>query len=134
MYGLEYTHPDPENDTYKELPSAHAIPPRGFGQSNPIRYKFTLVEWAHRPEVQQAWKELASQYDLLDKEFRDIERIFSFTDAALSWSQAVYFSADKARGMGWCGHVDSTESIFEVFREFEGIRMVPPVPKFETGA
>jgi len=62
-----------------------------FGKNSPIRYKFTLVEWAHRKDVQEAWKELAAKYDLLDKEFRDIERIFSFTDAALSWSQSIYF-------------------------------------------
>jgi hypothetical protein len=49
------------------------------------------VEWAQRPYVQKAWRELAETYDLLDKDFRDIERVFSFTDAALSWSQSVYF-------------------------------------------
>jgi hypothetical protein len=54
-----------------------------FGKNNPIRYKFTLVEWAHRKDVQEAWKKLANKYELIDKEFRDIERIFSFTDAAL---------------------------------------------------
>lgn len=91
LYGLEYTRPDPENDTYKEIPSKYETPPRGFGKNNPIRYKFTLVEWAHREDVQEAWKQLAAKYDLLDKEFRDIERIFSFTDAALSWSQSIYF-------------------------------------------
>jgi len=31
--------------------------------------------------------------------------------------------------MGWHGHVNSTESIFEVFRDFERIKMIPPVPK-----
>jgi hypothetical protein len=37
-------------------------------------------------------------------------------------------SADKARSLGWHGHVNSTESIFEVFREFEKLHMIPPVP------
>lgn len=64
---------------------------QSFGENAPIRYKFTLVEWAHRSDVQKAWHELAVEHDLLDKEFRDIERIFSFTDAALSWSQSIYF-------------------------------------------
>lgn len=94
-----------------------------------IRYKFTLVEWAQRPEVIKAWKELAEKHNLLDKQFRDVERVFSFTDAALGWSQSIYFSADKARSMGWHGHVNSTESIFEVFKDFERIKMIPPVPK-----
>ena len=62
-----------------------------FGKSAVAQHKFTLVEWANRAEVQAAWKELAAKYDLLDKEFRDIERIFSFTDAAL-W----YVSSEAA--------------------------------------
>jgi hypothetical protein len=49
------------------------------------------VEWAQRLDVQKAWRELAENYDLLDKEFKDVERVFSFTDAALSWSQSIYF-------------------------------------------
>jgi hypothetical protein len=49
------------------------------------------VEWAQRIDVQKAWRELAEKYDLLDKEFKDVERVFSFTDAALSWSQSIYF-------------------------------------------
>lgn len=104
-------------------------PPYRFGEPGKIRYKFTLVEWAQRPEVVKAWKELAEKHDLMDKNFRDVERVFSFTDAALGWSQNVYFSADKARSMGWHGHVNSAESIFEVFRDFEKIKMIPPVPE-----
>lgn len=100
-----------------------------FGPNPSSRYKFTLVEWAQRPDVQAAWKELAAKYDLIDKELRDVERIFSFTDAALSWSQNIYFNADKARSMGWQGHVNSSESIFEVFKDFDKIKMVPPIPK-----
>jgi hypothetical protein len=100
-----------------------------FGPNPGCRYRFSLVEWAHRPDVQAAWKELAVKYDLLDKELRDIDRVFAFTDAALLWSQTVYFSADKARSLGWQGHVNTSESIFEVFKDFEKIKMVPPMPE-----
>lgn len=34
--------------------------------------------------MQKAWTELAEEHDLVEKKFRDIERIFSFTDAAVS--------------------------------------------------
>lgn len=100
-----------------------------FGEPGKIRYKFTLVEWAQRPEVANAWKELAEKHDLMNKQFRDVERVFSFTDAALGWSQNVYFSADKARSMGWHGHINSAESIFEVLRDFERIKMISPIPE-----
>lgn len=100
-----------------------------FGPNPGNRSKFTLVEWAHRADVQAKWKELAIENDLLDKEFRDIDRIFSFTDAALMWSQNIYFSSDKLRALGWHGHVNSAESIVEVFKDFEEMKMIPPVPK-----
>jgi hypothetical protein len=35
---------------------------------------------------------------------------------------------DKARALGWHGHVNSSESIKEVFRGFANIKMIPPVP------
>jgi hypothetical protein len=79
----------------------------------------------------KAWRELAEKHKLIEKEFKDVDRVFSFTDAALSWSQKIYFSADKARALGWHGHVNSTESIFKVFRDFEKINMIPPVPEFK---
>jgi hypothetical protein len=62
-----------------------------FGSNNAIRYRFTLVAWAQRADVREAWRELAEKHDLMEKEFRDVERVFSFTDAALSWSQSIYF-------------------------------------------
>ncbi|KAH8655857.1 hypothetical protein BX600DRAFT_526311 [Xylariales sp. PMI_506] len=130
-YGLGYTRPDLQA-TYTDVKKSYQTPPRGFGSNPGTRHKFTLVEWANRAEVQNAWKELAAEHNLLDKELRDIERIFSFTDAALSWSQNIYFSSDKARALGWHGHVNSSESIFEVLKEFEDIRMVPPIPELKS--
>jgi len=35
---------------------------------------------------------------------------------------------NKARKLGWHGFVDSTECIFEVFQDFEKLKMIPPVP------
>lgn len=50
-----------------------------------------MTEWARRSEVKKAWKEIAEQYDLEPKEFKDSDRIFAFLDAALSWSQKIHF-------------------------------------------
>jgi len=54
-----------------------------YGGKGKMRIKFTTVSWAKRPEVQQAWKELAEQHDLVDKELREVERVFSFLDGIL---------------------------------------------------
>lgn len=126
-YGLRVGYPDHTAELL-DIEPRYDPPPRGFGPAVKLRYKFTLVEWAQRPEVVKAWKELAETHGLVDKEFRDPARVFGFADAALSWSQQIYFSIDKARAMGWQGHVNSTESFLEVFHEFARLKMIPPVP------
>jgi len=57
-----------------------------------MRFKFSLTEWAKQPEIQQVWKDIAKKNNLAEKEFRDIDRIFSFTDAAVAWGQQINFS------------------------------------------
>lgn len=126
-YGLEVGYPDP-NGTHQEIELQHDPPPRGFGPPGKLHFKFSLVEWAQRPEVVKAWKELAETHGLMEKEFRDPARVFGFADAALSWSQQIYFSVDKARAMGWHGHASSTESFLDVFHDFSKLKMIPPVP------
>lgn len=49
-----------------------------------IRLRFSMVDWANKPEVQQAWKELAQEHGLRDQQLRDVDRIFTFADAALA--------------------------------------------------
>jgi hypothetical protein len=81
-----------EGELYTFLALAVAIlMTNRFGPPGIIHYSFSLAEWAKRPEVVKAWKELAEKHDLMEKEFRDVDRVFSFTDAALSWSQSIYF-------------------------------------------
>jgi hypothetical protein len=101
-----------------------------FGGPGVISVKFTMSEWAKKPEIKRAWKEIAEKYDLAPKEFDDPERIFSFLDAALSWSQKIHFSMSKARRLGFHGFVDSSECILDdVFPDFARLKMIPPVPK-----
>jgi hypothetical protein len=55
------------------------------------RYRFTLTEWAKRPEVAEAYREMAKEHGLVDKELRDVDRLFSFTDAAVSAALHINF-------------------------------------------
>lgn len=42
-----------------------------------------MAAWAKRPEVAQAWRELAAQHNLVDKELRDVDRVFAFLDGMI---------------------------------------------------
>ncbi|OQU95811.1 hypothetical protein CLAIMM_01978 isoform 1 [Cladophialophora immunda] len=85
-FGLECVPPD-EHAEYREVPLAHDQPPRGYGPQGHVRYTFTLTEWAHRPEVQEAWKSLSEKYGLMANPFDDVDQMFMFPDICIlnSW-------------------------------------------------
>lgn len=83
----------PVNDPalYKIATTPYTPPPRGFGPPAKVQNRFTLVEWAKKPEVQQAWKELAEKHQLRDTSLGDVDRVFGFGDAAVACSYPVHF-------------------------------------------
>ena len=70
-------------------------PPRGYGPPALVQAKFTLAEWAKRPEVVKAWNELAERHGLggqyrdLAGEKMDAQRIFAFLDRTLCRGAAL---------------------------------------------
>lgn len=91
-FGLPWVGPETDLAGLKEVETPYNPPPRGFGPPGTLRYKFTLAEWARRPEVKDAWKAIAKQYHLRQTELSDTDRVFGFTDAAISWSYPINFS------------------------------------------
>jgi hypothetical protein len=59
-----------------------------------------MAQWASRPEVVKAWKELAEEYGLIDRELRDVDRVSGFLDGMINRSAAMNFSIDKSRKLG----------------------------------
>jgi len=62
-----------------------------YGPVSKLRFKYTMAQWAKRPEVTKAWKELADKYDLVEKELRDVDRVFSFLDAFICCAAPMNF-------------------------------------------
>lgn len=83
-FNIPWTGPADDLSLYTELETPHNPPPRGFGPPGKMRFRFTLVEWAKRPEVQKAWEEIAEKHQLRDRTLGDVDRIFGFTDLALA--------------------------------------------------
>ncbi|KAG9856018.1 hypothetical protein KCU98_g3200, partial [Aureobasidium melanogenum] len=123
-FDMPWEGPDVNPDAkFHEITSANT--PRGWGPPGLVRFKFTLTEWAKKPEVTAAWKEIASHAKLNSDDLGDVERIFGFTDAAILNSWGTVYSNTKLRKHGFYGFVDSTESLFNVFDEFVELKMVP---------
>lgn len=89
-FEMQWKGPDLEAE-FEQVEMPYEPPPRGWGPSACMRYKFTLVEWAKKQEVQEAWKHIAETHGLRLKEFNDIHRVFGFTDATLAWSFPIHY-------------------------------------------
>jgi hypothetical protein len=51
-----------------------------YGPRAKVRFLFRFAEWAKKPEVQKAWKEIAEKHQLVYKEIVDPDRVFGFAD------------------------------------------------------
>ncbi|KAF6789028.1 NAD dependent epimerase/dehydratase [Colletotrichum sojae] len=87
---------DNEGSGFREVSTPYNPPPRGYGPPGVLRFKFTLVEWAKRPEVQKEWKKLASDHGLRNQDLWDVERVFGFADAGLQQSWPNNYSSVAA--------------------------------------
>ncbi|KAI7550775.1 hypothetical protein KC331_g2965 [Hortaea werneckii] len=125
-YGLDFRGPQ---DDVQYMVSETPFVPRGYGPKGTTRRSFTMAEWAKRDEVKHAWKELAEENGLTQRDLVDVERVFGFLDGTLCRPAPLNFSMDKSRKLGWHGFVHSSESLLHVFRDLAEIKMIPPVPE-----
>jgi hypothetical protein len=134
FYGIPWKGPDDNGSRteYHEFQTPYTPPPRGYGPPATIRFKFTLAEWAKSPEVQNAWKEISTEYNLRNIALEDVDRVFGFTDFGISVSYPVIqrlvgfstllmsrahifpvSSMGKAKKFGFFGFVDASETIYK---------------------
>ena len=89
-YGVEWKGPEVEEGR-KLIETESRFNPRGYGGKGVTRRKFRLVDWAKREEVRVAWAELANEYGLVEKELRDVDRVFGFLDGSLCRPASLNF-------------------------------------------
>lgn len=90
-FDMEWKGPVDDPSQYNETEMQYNPPPRGYGPPGKVRTRFTLTEWAKKLEIQAAWKDIATKNGLTDTTLGDIDRIFGFTDAALSSPYPIHF-------------------------------------------
>lgn len=88
-FQMPWTGPDTSGQAaYRNL-TLPDRPPRGYGPPGVFRFRFTLAEWAKRPEVRKAWGEIAERHGLREKELKDVDRVFGFTDLAVTMTYPI---------------------------------------------
>ena len=101
--------------------------PLGYGP--PVGTKFTtqLMEWAVDESNKKTWEQMMNELNgqlvenIWDGDLQD----FSMGDFA--YMPTTTLSINKVRRFGFCGFVDTLESAFETFQEFEKMGLLPPM-------
>lgn len=101
--------------------------PLGYGPPLELKYSFTLAQWAADPSRRKAWEEIMakSKEQLMNNPWEGDLKDFFMGDFAYLAFGAV--SMNKARRYGFCGFVDTLESVFESFQEMEKLGVLPPM-------
>ncbi|KAK5717974.1 hypothetical protein LTR15_008817 [Elasticomyces elasticus] len=131
-YGLQYATPTDDEEAYTVVTLPANPPPRGFGKPGQVKLTFTFEHWSLKVEVKAAWKRIVerSKLDpaldlfgpgreqLLDDTFRSL-------DAEMLGSWGRIETMDKAKKLGWHGHVQTDEGIRETLEKMMELKMVP---------
>ncbi|KAF5576604.1 NAD dependent epimerase dehydratase family [Fusarium pseudocircinatum] len=98
----------------------------GYGPSKQITQSFDFLSWAKDPSNVKAWEEIMKQSRNkieVNPFEQDVDDTFGLGKYLFSLTATV--SMNKARRMGWTGHVDSLESSFESLDEMASLGMLP---------
>ncbi|KAK3716889.1 hypothetical protein LTR37_006239 [Vermiconidia calcicola] len=125
-FGMDWSPPAEEDEGKYEIVEM-PLRPRGYGPKGRCRSTFSLAEWAKRPETHKAWSELKQEYQLESDPFAGADGMFHSLQFSLTMSWSWATKMDKARKFGWHGHVDTHESMREVFDNFVAFKMIPPM-------
>ncbi|KAK3110735.1 hypothetical protein LTR53_014688 [Teratosphaeriaceae sp. CCFEE 6253] len=132
-YGLEYTTPVEDEGAYTVVTLPRSPPPRGFGRAGEVRLTFSFEAWSGRAEVRAAWHRIREREGLdggLDLFGVGREQVlrdtFRSLDAEVLGSWGRVESMDKARKLGWHGHVQTDEAIKATIERMVEMKMVPP--------
>ncbi|KIX94629.1 uncharacterized protein Z520_09675 [Fonsecaea multimorphosa CBS 102226] len=104
--------------------------PMGYGPPLTEKMSFTILDWAHDPENQKAWKRIQEREHINFDPFEDIEGNFTFADTVFITFGPL--SMSKARRLGWTGFVDTMESIFDMYQEMHLLGMLPSLKVSEA--
>jgi nucleoside-diphosphate-sugar epimerase len=101
--------------------------PLGYGPPVALNVSSTLMQWSADPAVHRAWREMMQQSngqltkDMFDDKLQDV----FLGDFALM--PIGVLSLNKVRRFGFCGFVDTLESVFEMYTEMETLGLPPPM-------
>ncbi|KAN0095648.1 hypothetical protein V8E51_016359 [Hyaloscypha variabilis] len=131
-YGLSAGRPDSNPENYQTITLGMDPPPRGFGGPGVVKVTFSFEGWASRPEVKEAWEKLREKEGLTGGQDPWaggktwlLKDIFGSLDAEIlgGWSRTM--TMDKAKSLGWHGHVRTGDGFRDTIEKMAELKMVP---------
>ncbi|KAH9219782.1 hypothetical protein DL95DRAFT_383979 [Leptodontidium sp. 2 PMI_412] len=129
-YGIGYETPEEDESKYFVVTMPRSPPPRGFGKPGVVKIRFSFEAWAKKEEVKVAWERIQEKEELrkeLDpwRSGESLVNVFGTLDAEMlgGWSRTQ--TMDKAKKMGWTGHVQTDEGLKRTIQKMAELKMVP---------
>ncbi|KAF4980522.1 hypothetical protein FZEAL_3457 [Fusarium zealandicum] len=98
--------------------------PLGYGPPMKTQMSFTLADWFQDPTNREAWEEIMRKNpEVKANMFADGSGSDNIADFA--YTRFGTLSTNKMRRFGFCGFVDTLESMFETFDEMHGFGLLP---------
>ncbi|KAF2621867.1 hypothetical protein BU25DRAFT_435221 [Macroventuria anomochaeta] len=101
--------------------------PLGYRPPTKLRNSFTLAQWASDSSSKEVWEEIMAKSDGNVTENPWAGDLKDFFMGDFAYLPIGTPSMNKARSYGFCGFVDTLESIFEMFQEMEKLGTLPPM-------
>lgn len=129
-YSIPFGIPEPDESKYQTITLPRNPPPRGFGPPGKVYLTWSFGQWAKRPEVKKAWEEIQEKYGLrkeLDpwRSWDKLAEVFGTLDSEVPGGWTRTQTMDKAKRLGWRGHVQTDEGIRDTIERMGELKMVP---------
>lgn len=131
-FGIEAGRPEVDEGKYQVFTMPMNPAPRGFGPAGSVHVMWNFASWAEKPEVKAAWAKLQDSEGLrkdLDpwRSWEKIQEVWGTLDAEILGGWGRVQTMDKAKKLGWQGHIQTDEGIRDTIERMVEMNMVPKV-------
>lgn len=127
-YGIPYGTPEADQTKVQTVTLPRNPPPRGFGGPGKVYVTWTFEGWAEKGEVKEAWSKLRAEAGIKLDPWQTREKlmeVFATLDAEVLGGWGRVQTMDKAKKIGWLGHVATEDGIKDTVERMVELEIVP---------
>lgn len=90
-----------------------------------LQQEFSLLEWAS--DKREVWDRICDENECPEAKATWDSGTWAFQDWVFQRTWSATLSINKARRLGWNGHIDSYQSLVDAFQKFVELKQIPQV-------